>query len=106
MKRMHDALWPIIGLGAVAVSSWLLFRDLRGLSFASLKSALFAISPARWLLAIGSTSLAYAALAWYDQIALLHLRRHINWRYVAAITLALRCSPEPSCGIALIPRKG
>jgi glycosyltransferase 2 family protein len=83
MKRMHDALWPIIGLGAVAVSSWLLFRDLRGLSFASLKSALFAISPARWLLAIGSTSLAYAALAWYDQIALLHLRRHINWRYVA-----------------------
>ena len=35
------------------------------------------------LLAIGSTSLAYAALAWYDRIALLHLRRRINWRYVA-----------------------
>ena len=83
MKRVHDAAWPIIGLGAVAVSSWLLFKDLRGLSFASLKSALFSISPARWLLAIGSTSLAYAALAWYDQIALLHLGRRINWRYVA-----------------------
>jgi uncharacterized membrane protein YbhN (UPF0104 family) len=83
MKRVHDAAWPIIGLGAVAISSWLLFKDLRGLSLASLESALFSISPARWLLAIGSTSLAYAALAWYDRIALLHLGRRINWRYVA-----------------------
>jgi uncharacterized membrane protein YbhN (UPF0104 family) len=83
MKRVHDAAWPIIGFGAVAVSSWLLFTDLRGLSFASLKSALFSISSARWLLAIGSTSLAYAALAWYDQIALLHLGRRLSWRYVA-----------------------
>ena len=83
MKRVHDAAWPIIGLGAVAVSSWLLFTDLRGLSFASLKSALFSISSARWLLAIGSTTLAYAALAWYDRIALLHLGRRVNWRYVA-----------------------
>ena len=83
MKRVHDVAWPIIGLGAVAVSSWLLFKDLRGLSFASLTSALFSITPARWLLAIGSTGLAYAALAWYDQIALLHLGRRINWRYVA-----------------------
>ncbi len=83
MKRVHDAAWPIIGLGAVAVSSWLLFKDLRGLSFASLRSALFSISPTRWLLAIGSTFLAYAALAWYDQIALLHLGRRLSWRYVA-----------------------
>jgi glycosyltransferase 2 family protein len=83
MKRLHDVAWPIVGLSAVAVSSWLLFKDLRGLSFASLKSAFFSISPARWLLAMGSTSLAYAALAWYDQIALLHLGRRISWRYVA-----------------------
>jgi glycosyltransferase 2 family protein len=83
LKRVHDVAWPIIGLGAVTVFSWLLFRDLRGLSFASLKNAIATISPARWLLAIGSTSLAYAALAWYDQIALLHLRRRLSWRFVA-----------------------
>jgi uncharacterized membrane protein YbhN (UPF0104 family) len=83
MKRVHDVAWPVIGLSAVAVSSWLLFKDLRGLSLASLKNALFSISPARWLLAIGSTLLAYSALAWYDRIALLHLGRRIGWRYVA-----------------------
>ena len=83
MKRVQDVAWPIIGLGAVAISSWLLFKDLRGLSLASLKHALSSISAARWLLAIGSTSLAYVALAWYDQIALLHLRRRISWRFVA-----------------------
>jgi glycosyltransferase 2 family protein len=83
MKRVRDAAWPIVGLGAVAVSSWLLFKDLRGLSFVSLKSAFLSIPPARWLLAFGSTFLAYAALAWYDRIALLHLGRRLSWRYVA-----------------------
>jgi glycosyltransferase 2 family protein len=83
MKRVHDAAWPIIGLAAVAVSSWLLFKDLRGLSLTSLKGALSSISPARWLLAMCSTLLAYVALAWYDRIALLHLGRRLSWRYVA-----------------------
>jgi uncharacterized membrane protein YbhN (UPF0104 family) len=83
LKRVRDFAWPIIGLGALGVFSWLLFRDLRGLSFASLKNAVAAISPVRWMLAIGSTSLAYAALAWYDQIALMHLRRRLSWRFVA-----------------------
>src|SRR5438552_10036302 len=83
MKRVQDVAWPIIGVSAVAVSSWLLIKDLRGLSFASLGDAFAQISFGRWLLAICSTSLAYAALAWYDQIALLHLRRRIDWRFVA-----------------------
>ena len=83
MKRAQEVAWPIIGASAVVVSSWLLFKDLRGLSFASLKSAIASITLGRWLLAIASTSLAYAALAWYDQIALLHLGRRINWRFVS-----------------------
>jgi glycosyltransferase 2 family protein len=83
MKRVQDIAWPIVGLGAVAVSSWFLFRELRGLSLASLTEALASIPHDRWLLAIGSTFLAYAALAWYDRIALLHLGRAVDWRFVA-----------------------
>ncbi len=83
MKRVQDLAWPIIGLAAVALSSWLLFRELRGLSFASLRDAIIAIPPTRWLLAIVSTSVAYAALAWYDRIALMHLGHRIDWRFVA-----------------------
>ncbi|WP_113890829.1 lysylphosphatidylglycerol synthase transmembrane domain-containing protein [Roseiarcus fermentans] len=83
MKRVQDIAWPVIGLGAVAVSAWLLFRELRGLSMASLAAAFGSISPLRWALAWASTALAYAALAWYDRIALLHLGRRIGWPFVA-----------------------
>ena len=36
----------------------------------------------RWVMAFGSTALAYAALAWYDRIGLLHLGRKISWLFV------------------------
>ena len=82
-KRVQDVAWPIVGLAAVGLSSFLLFKELRGLSFASLREAIVSISPGRWLFALGATFLAYAALAWYDQIALAHLNRRIRWRFVA-----------------------
>ncbi len=82
MKRVQDLVWPIVGLSAAAVSSWLLFRELRGLSFASLREAIASISPGRWILAVASTALAYGALTWYDRIALLHLGRKISWLFV------------------------
>ena len=83
MKRVQDIAWPVIGIGAVAVSSWLLFKELRGLSFANLADAFDSITIPRWILALVSTSLAYTALAWYDRIALMHLRRLVSWRFVA-----------------------
>jgi uncharacterized membrane protein YbhN (UPF0104 family) len=83
MRRVQDIAWPVVGLGAVAVSGWFLFRELRGLSFDSLREAFGAISPVRWALACMSTAVAYAALAWYDRIALLHLGRKIRWPFVA-----------------------
>src|ERR1700722_1061536 len=86
MKRVTDVLWPIIGLGAVAFCSWLLFRELNDLSLADVGAALRAISPAHWLLAVAATALAYAALAWYDQIALAHLGRRLSWRFVALVS--------------------
>jgi glycosyltransferase 2 family protein len=86
MKRVQDVAWPVIGLTAVAVSSWFLFKDLRGLSLASLRNAFASITSARWLAAIASTSLAYTALAWYDQIALRHLGRRLSWRFVGLVS--------------------
>jgi glycosyltransferase 2 family protein len=83
MKRVTEVLWPIIGLGAVAFSSWLLFRELSDLSLADVAAAVRAISPSHWLFAIASTVMAYGALAWYDQIALAHLGHRLSWRFVA-----------------------
>ena len=86
MKRVMDVLWPIIGLGAVAFTSWLLLRELRGLSIADVGAAFAAISPCRWALAVGATGLAYTALAWYDQIGLAHLGRRLSWRFVGLVS--------------------
>ncbi len=86
MKRLMDVLWPLIGLGAVAFTSWLLFKELRGLSIGDVGAAFAAISPLRWALAIGATGLAYTALAWYDQIALAHLGRRMSWRFIGLVS--------------------
>jgi uncharacterized membrane protein YbhN (UPF0104 family) len=71
---------------AVVVSLWLLSKEFRGEAVASqVWQQLESISPDRYLLAILSALLAYAALAWYDRIALLHLGvRHIPWPFIAA----------------------
>src|ERR1700683_3167824 len=86
MKRVRGALWPIIGLGAVALSSWLLFKELRGLRIADVGAGLANISPIHWALAVGGAALAYVALAWYDQIALAHLGRKLSWRFVGLVS--------------------
>ena len=86
MKRVMDVLWPVVGLGAVAFSAWLLFRELKGLSLADVEAGLLAISLAHWVLAVAATALAYFALAWYDQIALLHLGRRLSWRFVGLVS--------------------
>jgi uncharacterized membrane protein YbhN (UPF0104 family) len=76
------AVWPVIGLGAVALSLWLLSRELGGLSFAELGDSLAAIRPLDWGLAVLATLAAYAALAGYDHLALMHLRRRVGWLFV------------------------
>ncbi|PNG25388.1 lysylphosphatidylglycerol synthase domain-containing protein [Methylocella silvestris] len=85
MKRILDFVWPAIGLIAVAVSIWLLYREFRGQHIGpEIWRTLKAIPPSHYLLAIGSTLLAYAALAWYDRIALRHLGvTHISWLFIA-----------------------
>ena len=84
MKQIRDFAWPLIGLLAVVVSGWLLYRELRGLSLDEVWSSLTAIPGHRYLLASLATLVAYAALAWYDRIALLHLGvKHISWLFVS-----------------------
>ena len=84
MKRYLDLLWPALGLAAVGFAFWLLFRELRGLSAADIWQGLRAIPLTRYGLAAMATIGAYAALAWYDRIALLHLDRRISWLFISA----------------------
>ena len=86
MKRYLNFLWPAIGLGAVVLSLWLLFRELRGMSLGDVESAFSAISAGRWMLAVASTLVAYLALAWYDRIALLHLGFKLPWSFISAVS--------------------
>jgi glycosyltransferase 2 family protein len=84
MKKISEFIWPAIGLAAVVVSGYFLYQELKTTSLAAIWAAILAIPPHRILLAALSTLVAYAALAWYDRIALLHLGvRHISWLFVS-----------------------
>lgn len=75
--------WPLVGAVAIAFSVWLLYHELRGLSLEELWGSLMAISARDWALCGACTLGAYAALAGYDRIALMHLGRHVNWFFIA-----------------------
>lgn len=80
--KLKTYLWPVVGLAAVAFSGWLLYRELRTTSLDEVWGSLIAIRPYQWALSALSGIVAYAALAGYDHIALLHLRRHVAWGFV------------------------
>jgi uncharacterized membrane protein YbhN (UPF0104 family) len=81
--KLKDYIWPIIGLGAVALSIWLLYHELRSISLDDVLDSLQAITLHHWLLCAASAVLAYAALAGYDRIALKHLRKSIPLTFIA-----------------------
>jgi glycosyltransferase 2 family protein len=85
MKRILDFVWPLMGLAAVAVSLWLLHREFKGEAVGpDVWHYLKSVSPGNYLLAVLSTLVAYAALAWYDRIALLHLGvKNISWLFIS-----------------------
>jgi uncharacterized membrane protein YbhN (UPF0104 family) len=66
----------------VALSVWLLYHELRGISFADLGDSFAAIGARSWMLACAATFAAYAALAGYDHLALAHLRRKVSPLFV------------------------
>jgi uncharacterized membrane protein YbhN (UPF0104 family) len=82
----------VVGLVAVAFSLWLLYHELRGISFRELKQSFAAIRAHDWGLAALSTLVAYAALAGYDRIALDHIGRKVGLWFVTVtsfVTYAL-----------------
>jgi uncharacterized membrane protein YbhN (UPF0104 family) len=116
MKRILDVFWPLLGLVAVVWSVDLLYKKLKaeaalepavsalldqGSLWSNIKTIagvigqkLAAIPPEAYFLAGLSTLVAYAALAWYDRIALIHLGKDkgISWIYVSVcsfVTYAL-----------------
>jgi glycosyltransferase 2 family protein len=85
MKRFFEFVWPGLGLVAVVISIWLLHRQFRGDAVApEVWADLHSIPLGQYGLVILATLVAYAALAWYDRIALLHLGvKHISWAFIA-----------------------
>lgn len=80
--KLKTYLWPAIGLAAVCFSGWLLYHELRYTSLDDVWESLTLIRPYQWALSALSAVVAYFALAGYDHIALLHLRRHVSWLFV------------------------
>lgn len=80
-------IWPLIGAVAIAVSFWLLARELRGLSWPALWSAIGALGGGQWALIVLCTLGCYIALALYDVLALQHLGRRLNFHFVALSSL-------------------
>lgn len=74
--------WPIIGIAAVVFSLWLLIHELRGISIDDVWAGIVAIPPRAWMFAALSSVVAYASLAGYDHIALLHIGRKVSWLFV------------------------
>lgn len=75
--------WPVVGLIAVVFSLWLLYREVRGISLGDVYEGLAAIPAHRYLLSGISAVVAYAAIAGYDHIALVHLGRRVSLLFVS-----------------------
>ncbi|MDW6023155.1 lysylphosphatidylglycerol synthase domain-containing protein [Mesorhizobium sp. BAC0120] len=89
--RIHPArgaavkkyFWPAIGVVAVVLSLWLLYREVRGISLSDVYDGLAAIPPHRYALSLLGAVVAYTAIAGYDHIALVHLGRHVSLAFVS-----------------------
>lgn len=81
--KWKDYIWPTIGIGAVIVSVWLLYNELRSISLEDVIDSLAAITLKQWLLSASCALLSYMALAGYDRIALKHLHKKISWLFIS-----------------------
>jgi len=82
-KAWTDYAWSAVGIIAVLGAGYMLYKELAGISPRDISRAFALIPRERWVLAILGTLVAYAALAWYDRIALLHLGKPLNWLFIS-----------------------
>src|SRR5262245_15966587 len=75
--------WPVVGLAAVVFSLWLVYREVRGISFEDVYESLTAIPVHRLLLSVLGAVIAYSAIAGYDHIALVHIGRRVSLLFVS-----------------------
>ena len=86
--KFKDAIWPVIGIGAVVFSCWLLFREVRTISLDQIWASFVAITPLQWAGSVVSAIVAYIFLAYYDRLALRHIGRSVPFPFVAATSFA------------------
>lgn len=83
MIKRKDLFWSVFGLLALLFGCHLLYKQIRNISLDDLTDSLAAISCGHWALCALSALGAYTALAWYDAIAIAHLRRRISKVFIA-----------------------
>src|SRR5438034_4607651 len=81
--QLKRYFWPVVGLVAVIFSLWLLYREVRGISFSDVYDGLSAIPPNRYALSVLGAIVAYAAIAGYDNVALRHIGRRVSLLFVS-----------------------
>ena len=86
MKSKLDYVWPFIGLAAVAFSVYLLSNELKGVHVSDVWRAIVERGWGTFGLCVLSTLVAYAALAWYDRIALMHVGKVLSWPVVSIVS--------------------
>jgi uncharacterized membrane protein YbhN (UPF0104 family) len=86
MKSKLDYVWPFIGLAAVIFSIYLLSKELRDVHVGDIWQAIASRGAFAFLLCVLSTLVAYAALAWYDRIALMHVGKRLSWPVVSVVS--------------------
>ncbi|WP_062114119.1 lysylphosphatidylglycerol synthase transmembrane domain-containing protein [Aureimonas sp. AU40] len=86
--KLKDAIWPVIGIGAVVFSCWLLFREVRTISLDQIWASFTAITGWQWTGSLASAALAYVMLAYYDRLALRHIGRSVPFPFIAATSFA------------------
>ncbi|TWH77506.1 hypothetical protein LX59_00423 [Azomonas agilis] len=82
MSNRGNTAWTLVGIVAVLLSGYLLYQEVRNISLAELTESLRAIATPHWVMAGLATLGAYAALAWYDRIAVSHLGHKISWWFI------------------------